>query len=479
MLLRVTIGAGSSMIDLGTDVYVTYMFWRDSKYGYFRASLASLLMSLGLQLFAVFLQNKKLGKKRILQELLPILVGFKPAVDAYRVSKSEKQKVGATVDVMTELTFIKVIEMFAEAIPGVIIQLMAIATASEEEVISTMAWLSLAVSALSTGFASASISYDWDTDPEKRENIPSFYGYVPANATKRSIVFLAMVVVTSCMLMIRCLIIVLLGLSEPRYVVIYIGADLGLYLSIKILREDFYYWMPFGGKLEIFLSILARVGVKIVTDFTSIMQFRHPNEVGGMYWLFGFVLTMISLPLAINVASGQDNTEQAVVLASQVGPYIVLLNLIGIGSFFAHIDRSYMPTFYSIDRCKDLCFDKFHNSISDAAKADTVFNTSRHVWRSFEEEVRTWVEENWERWEDDNPKWLNVIIRQRIPIEFIPNAAARKRESIRRDSVKRKSILNKKKVKPVNGENNKTNRLSSRRRGFTLNSSEPNRDKET
>ena len=60
------------------------------------------------------------------------------------------------------------IEMFAEGVPGVIIQLMALATAGAEEEVSSAAWLSIAVSALTVGFTSATISYDYDTDPERR-----------------------------------------------------------------------------------------------------------------------------------------------------------------------------------------------------------------------------------------------------------------------------------------------------------------------
>ena len=119
-------------------------------------------------------QNKKLGMKRVLREWFPILIGFKPAVDAYRVATGEKQEAEQAFDALTEMTYMKGIEMFAEAIPGVIIQLMAIATSDKG--VGTSAWLSVAVSAITTGFASASISYDWDTNPAKREETPDFYG---------------------------------------------------------------------------------------------------------------------------------------------------------------------------------------------------------------------------------------------------------------------------------------------------------------
>jgi hypothetical protein len=166
--------------------------------------------------------------KRVLREWFPILIGFKPAVDAYRVAKGEKQEAGQATGPMIEMTSMKVVEMFAEAIPGVIIQLMAIATSEDD--VEDAAWVSLIVSALTTGYASATISYDFDTDPVKREQVPDFYGYAPANPTKRSIIFVSMTLFSACMLVMRCMTIVVLGLLGGKWVSLYVGADLGLYL---------------------------------------------------------------------------------------------------------------------------------------------------------------------------------------------------------------------------------------------------------
>ena len=65
-------------------------------------------------------------------------MGFKPAVDAYSLAKGKKQEAGRTLDALTELLIMKVIEIFAEAIPGVIIQLMAIVESTGD--ISRAAW---------------------------------------------------------------------------------------------------------------------------------------------------------------------------------------------------------------------------------------------------------------------------------------------------------------------------------------------------
>ena len=62
------------------------------------------------------------------------------------------------------MTAMKCIELFAESIPGIIIQLSAIVnTINSGENVTIAAYLSLAVSLLMTGFISATLSYDFDT----------------------------------------------------------------------------------------------------------------------------------------------------------------------------------------------------------------------------------------------------------------------------------------------------------------------------
>jgi hypothetical protein len=429
---RVTLGAITSMTDLLTDLYVTYMFWSDEKYGYFKASLTSLAVSIGLQLLLVWAQNRKLGMTRVLQECVPILIGFKPAVDAYRVATGAKQEVGTALNAMYELTGMKVVEMFAEAIPGVIIQLMAI-TSSDKNV-GTSAWLSVAVSAITTGFASATVSYDWDTDPLKREEAPNFYGYIPAKASKRTVVFVSMLLFTAGMLLIRCTTIVLLGLLGGGWVFLYIGADLGLYLLVKMLRRDFWYFAPLGGNAEIVSSIFNRVIIKIIVDFTSIVQFRHPNEVGGVYWLFGLLLTMMSLPVSTYMASPYVD-EKAIDIASSIVNYFMPITTLCFAVFFLNIERRYWHTFWSTQRSKDFTMAYFLKGKSDRRKFDVLTN-SRHQWVSIEEEIKKWVELNWAKWEEEQPEWFDNVSKAFVPVEFIPaDGDARRRESVRRASV--------------------------------------------
>jgi len=257
--------------------------------------MASLTVSMGLQLLTVWGQYRNLGWQRVLREIFPVLIGFKPAVDAYRVAAGVKQEKGQAVDPMIEMTYMKIIELFAEAIPGVIIQLMAIATSKEVDLSS---WVSLAFSTFTTGFVSATISYDLDTEPESRQKAPDFYGYIPPKASKRVLVFFSMIFMSAGMLLIRSTSIVLLGLVDKRWTFAYVGADIFMFFVIKVLRDDFWYRIRVvDGNTDILLSLLTRLCTKFVTDFTSLVQLRHPNEVGGANWLFGLLTTMISLPV--------------------------------------------------------------------------------------------------------------------------------------------------------------------------------------
>jgi hypothetical protein len=236
------------------------------------------------------------------------------------------------------------------------------------------------------------------------------------------------------MLLIRCTTIVLLGLMGGSWAFLYIGADLGLYLLVKILRGDFWYWVPLGGNIEIVSSIFVRVINKIITDFTSIVHFRHPNEVGGAYWLFGLLLTMTSLPMSICIASPYVD-EIAIDVASLIVRSFIPMTLLCFAAFFLTIERKYSHTFWSIQRGKDMTMAYFLEEKSDAIMF-SVFKYSKHHWVSIEGEVKKWVKMNWAKWEEEQPEWFTDAMKAKVPVDFIPeDGDARRRESVRRASV--------------------------------------------
>jgi hypothetical protein len=152
--------------------------------------------------------------------------------------------------------------------------------------------------------------------------------------------------------------------------------------------------------------------------------------------MFGFVLTMGSLPVAILVAETGDVADKRLKLAWAVVGSVIPYAVVSFVIFLLSTERQYFGTFVSLQRGKDLTVQRFRDSADEASKADSVFNNSKHHWESIEDEVRALVESNWDRWEDEKPNWFHEALRARVPIEYIPGAGdARRRESVRRASV--------------------------------------------
>lgn len=74
--------------------------------------------------------------------------------------------------------------------------------------------MSLLVSLLTTGFVSATLSYDFDTDPKKRAYNPEFYGYISDESRKRAALFLTIMGISAVQVLTKGIVLVLLGLNR-------------------------------------------------------------------------------------------------------------------------------------------------------------------------------------------------------------------------------------------------------------------------
>ena len=76
-----------------------------------------------------------------------------------------------------EMTMNKSIELGTESIPGCLLQVNVWLKNPEQA--GTGALVSILISTLTTGFASALIAFDFDLDVSRRKNQPKLYGYIP------------------------------------------------------------------------------------------------------------------------------------------------------------------------------------------------------------------------------------------------------------------------------------------------------------
>ena len=140
------------------------------------------------------------------------------------------------------------------------------------------ALVSIVVSALTTGFTSALISFDKDVDVEGRKNQPTFYGYIPDDHATRGKCFFLMTIMSALHNLSRSVGCALLAASSSGSVTLlyFIIGEMTVYLLFKIGRHDFVYWVRIEGPLAFLLAFFNRILIKIIVDFSGCLQMRHP-----------------------------------------------------------------------------------------------------------------------------------------------------------------------------------------------------------
>ena len=143
---------------------------------------------------------------------------------------------------------------------------------------------SLLISALSTGYSSATVTWDFDTGINRRRDEPEFYGMIP-DGVRGNVVFLCMILNSALLLLVRSLSYAMLMLVNPAYVLFYALGDTAFFFLQKSARGDFKYFANVGGMAGLLLfDLLIQFAMKAIVDFTGLVQFRAAGVLGGMYW---------------------------------------------------------------------------------------------------------------------------------------------------------------------------------------------------
>jgi len=409
--MRVAMGAGLSIVDLATDIFVIIKYLDKPEtrdYGFILMCMIG--ASIFMQSISAIMQNSK-KPRVVMKELLVVFTGLKPGLDAFRVASGKQMEEHHAVDAMTELTVMKVVEMTCESIPGCCLQSYAVLKNGDY---SSSTIGSLLVSAFTTGFTSASISFDYDVDPGARKRAPHLYGYIPNGAT-RTVVFGCMLANSTLLLLIRSFSAALLMLVEKRYFIAYLAGDHALHLLYKVMRGDLIYWAP----LPSFASVIIRVLVKTLCDFTGVIQFRHPCELGGLYWTGNTLLALIASLASVwfYFERGGDLIDRArtwTLAGSACGSWLLVFGL-----FLLLIKKGFRRTFFSTKLGKDDMMDYFTEGKDDATKSE-IFTVNKALWQSIREDVKKWIETNWWRWKEEKPDWYTELFVASVPPDWIP-----------------------------------------------------------
>jgi hypothetical protein len=129
----------------------------------------------------------------------------------------------------------------------------------------------------------------FDVSPQRRRDEPKFYGYIPDAASSRTLIFGCMIINGALLLLVRSVSMALLAMVGGHWVPVYLVSDMGLYFMYKILRRDLWHWVALEGAASVVESVLERLIVKVLVDFTGVIQFRAAGEMGGCYFTFNMV----------------------------------------------------------------------------------------------------------------------------------------------------------------------------------------------
>jgi len=297
---------------------------------------------------------------------------------------------------------------------------------------------SIFISALTTGFSGATVSYDLDTDPSKRRHNPFFYGYVPDPPNERMGLFLCMIFNGAVMLLIRGLCVCMLISVNTTYFFWYLGCDYGSYLLLKIARHDFHYHLNIPGALGIVASVIARVAAKGISDYTGLLHMRASQELGGVYWTFSMVVSFGMAFLSLWLYSHHE--QGVMVFYMQVAvPVLVGIWIALFATMVRLMKRDYRKSFFSFETGAEQTRALFLETRDDAKKSK-IFKKNPRQWKSIRGEVKDWLNKMWFIFEDTKPDWFTDAWMGLVDEDLLPSANLRRRGSLgepqRRSSIK-------------------------------------------
>jgi len=241
-----------------------------------------------------------------------------------------------------------------------------------------------------------------------------------------------MIMNSALLLLIRSFSAAMLMLAKKRYFVAYLAGDMALYLLQKVARGDFHYWFPVDGVFGLFISLLLRVIVKILADFTGVIQFRADAELGGLYWTVNMFLALAASFVCVWVGDG-GRVEWTLVGAAS-GLWVLTFAL-----FLLLAKKGYRRTFFDTKTGKQWAMDFFLKGEDDEAKQN-VLGCNKKQWRAIRSEAKEWVGANWWRWEEEKPEWFTESWIAKVPPDMIPSDAKQAAKDMRASARRRSSL---------------------------------------
>jgi hypothetical protein len=160
----------------------------------------------------------------------------------------------------------------------------------------TVALVSIIISCCTTGFAAATMWFDFDTSPKERMEAPTLAGATPDNS--RGLFFFVLVVSGALQVVAKSFSSALLFIARPDFFLVYMVGDHALYQLYLAVRGDY---RVYRTGMTLPLSAVHRLGEKVVADFTSCWLMRNPLTIPNSYFLFNQLTAHASVFVSVHV----------------------------------------------------------------------------------------------------------------------------------------------------------------------------------
>ena len=94
-----------------------------------------------------------------------------------------------------------------------------------------------------------------------------------------------------------------------------------------------------------------------------------------------------------------------------------MLNFLG---FLKFINREYITTFFNNQTAKEFLCETWRNGKTDKERV-YIFSKHRSYYKSINKELKVWIGENWDNWEEGREEWFNAKMISRIPSDMLPD----------------------------------------------------------
>ena len=293
-------------------------------------------------------------------------------------------------------------------------------------------YFSLALSLMSAGFAITTTDRTFDMGKSRRKTDPLLFGYVPTIADGAYRQLLAMVVFFASYMALKMFALGLLVVSaNPAVVPLWLVAEFGTLLGVRMLIGNWRYYREGadGAGFSLLCHCVQYIGL-LAAPFPVL---RHPvfltSRVYSAGLLYTLVVNFVQVGIAYRLFGGNSTVDETTAWAILFAATVVCV-MAGAAAY-RYVPTSHKRTFYEHRTFKRHVETFWWNEARhDVDRKGRELDTQEGI-RAFlplgfsihylpKEKCKAFYEENWRRWEEEQPEWFDEEFKESVPRELLP-----------------------------------------------------------